>query len=248
MVPFWSYLYKKNFIISIYQVQILRIMKNNTSIAILGIALAIVGGMFAANASGLIGFKSTDSKAQAGAYMTGHVETILRDADGNIKEYRQSDNLITNTGENCVLRLLFQQGGASLGAGSGTTVCTGALTSPWHVIALGTGSTAVNGTQVGLATETSATGLGRAIATTKTWSNSTASTSTGSAAITMSKTFTNTSGGTVTVSESGLFNSTSISGSGMFARQTFSGIAVNNNDSLTVQWTVNVGGTSYTLQ
>jgi len=178
--------------------------------------------------------------------MTGHVETILRDADGNIKEYRQSDNLISNTGENCTLRLLF---GTTQGSGLGTTVCTGALTSPWHVIALGTGgATAVNGTQVGLVTETGASGLGRATATTKTWTNSTASASTGYAQIVMAKTFTNNSGGTVTVSESGLFNSTTISGSGMFARQTFSGIAVNNNDSLTVQWTVNVGGTSYTLQ
>lgn len=228
-------------------------MKNNTSIAILGITLAIVGGMFAANASGLIGFKSTDSKAQAGAYMTGHVETILRDVDGNIKEYRQSDNLISNTGENCVLRLLFQDG-ANRGAGTGTNVCTGALTAPWDTIALGTGgATAVNGTQAGLTTETSATGMARARATTFSWTssstgNSTAQSSTGSASLTLSKTFTNTSGGTVTVSESGLFNSTTISGSGMFARQTFSGIAVNNNDSLTVQWTVNVGGTSYTLQ
>ncbi len=225
-------------------------MKNNTSIAILGIALAIVGGMFAANASGLIGFKSTDSKAQTGAYMTGHVETILRDADGNIKEYRQSDNLITNTGENCVLKLLFQDDGSGggLGSGTGTTYCTGSLNSPWHVIALGTGSTAVNGTNYVLVSETSATGLGRAVATTKTWNNSTAQASTGNANIVMAKTFTNTSGGTVTVSESGLFNSTTIAGSGMFARQTFSGIAVNNNDSLTVQWTVSVGGTSYTLQ
>jgi hypothetical protein len=237
---------KKNSISSIYLIQVLRSMKNNTSIAILGIALAIVGGMFAANASGLIGFKSTDNKAQAGAYMTGHVETILRDADGNIKEYRQSDNLISNTGENCTLRLLF---GTTQGSGTGTNVCTGALTSPWHVIALGTGgATAVNGTQVGLTTETAVSGLGRSIATTKTWTNSTASASTGSAQIVMAKTFTNGSGGTVTVSESGLFNSTSIAGSGMFARQTFSGIAVNNGDSLTVQWTVNVGGTSYTLQ
>ena len=226
-------------------------MKNNTSIAILGLALAIVGGMFAANASGLIGFKSADSNAQAGAYMTGHVETILRDADGNIKEYRQSDNLITNNGENCVLKLLFQDDGSGggLGSGTGTGRCTGSLNSPWHVIALGTGgATAVNGTDYILATETSATGLARAVATTKTWTNSTAQASTGSAQIVMAKTFTNTSGGTVTVSESGLFNSTTPAGSGMFARQTFSGIAVNNNDSLTVQWTVNVGGTSYTLQ
>ena len=78
-------------------------MKNNTSIAILGIALAIVGGMFAANASGLIGFKSTDSKAQVGYYMTGHVEIILTDADGNIKEYIQSDNLISTTAEKNLL-------------------------------------------------------------------------------------------------------------------------------------------------
>lgn len=221
-------------------------MKSNTSIAILGLALAIVGGMFAANASGLIGFKSADSNAQAGAYMTGHVETILRNADGSIKEYRQSDNLISNTGENCTLRLLF---GGTQGSGTGTTVCTGALTSPWHFIALGTGgATAVNGTQVALTTETSATGLARSVATTKTFTNSTASTSTGSAQIVMERTFTNTSGGTVTVSESGLFNSTTSGATGMFARQTFSGIAVNNNDSLTVRWTVNVGGTSFTLQ
>lgn len=225
-------------------------MKNNTSIAILGIALAIVGGMFVANVSGLIGFQSTDSKMQTSAYMTGHVETILRDADGNIKEYRQSDNLITNNGENCVLKLLFQDdgAGAGLGSGTGTSRCIGALNEPWHVIALGTGSTAVNGTDFRLDTETSATGLGRAAATTKTWTNSTASTSTGSAQIVMARTFTNTSGSQVTVTESGLFNSTTIAGSGMFARQTFSGIAVNNNDSLTVQWTVNVGGTSFTLQ
>jgi len=225
-------------------------MKNNTSIAILGIALAIVGGMFAANVSGLIGFQSTDSKMQTGAYMTGHVETILRDVDGNIKEYRQSDNLITNNGENCVLKLLFQDdgSGAGLGSGTGTGRCTGQLNSPWHVIALGTSSTAVNGTDYVLGSETSASGLGRAVATTKTWTNSTAQSSTGSSQIVMARTFTNTSGGTVSIAESGLFNSTTIAGSGMFARQTFSSIAVNNNDSLTVQWTINVGGTSYTLQ
>lgn len=225
-------------------------MKSNTSIAILGLALAIVGGMFAANASGLIGFKSADNKMQTGAYMTGHVETILRDVDGNIKEYRQSDNLITNNGENCVLKLLFQDdgSGAGLGSGTGTGRCTGSLNSPWHVIALGTSSTAVNGTDYVLGAETSASGLGRAVATTKTYTNSTAQSSTGSAQIVMARTFTNTSGGTVSIAESGLFNSTTIAGSGMFARQTFSSIAVNNNDSLTVQWTVNVGGTSYTLQ
>lgn len=226
-------------------------MKMNNPAIVLGLALAITGGLFGANVSGLMDQKSIQSP-QSGAYMTGHVETVLTDSNGIVKEYRQSDNLITNTGENCVLRLLFQDDGAASGQGVGnvgTTVCVGGINAPWHFIALGTGSTTVNGTDTTLATETSALGLGRGIATTKTWANSTASTSTGSAQIQMERTFTNNSGGQVTVTESGLFNETSNSNTdSMFARQVFSGIAVNNGDSLTVRWTINVGGTSFTLQ
>ncbi|HXG74546.1 MAG TPA: hypothetical protein VNK44_06995 [Candidatus Nitrosotenuis sp.] len=182
--------------------------------------------------------------------MTGHVETILKDSNGDIIGYRQSDNVITNGGENCVVKLLFQDDGAGAGLGSatGTNVCTGSLNQPWHYIAIGTGSTAANGTDARLAAETGAAGLGRGIATTKTYSNSTGTSATTSASITLEKTFTNNSGGTITITESGLFNETSDSNTdSMFARQTFSGIAVNNGDSLTVRWTINIGGTQFAL-
>jgi hypothetical protein len=222
-------------------------MKTNTSTIVLGVALVIVAGMFSANVAGLIGHQSNDGqKLATGAFMTGHVETILTDFQGNIKEYRQSDNVITNGGENCAIRLLFNRENAGWTANSNS--CRGALTASWNVIALGTDDGTllpVNGTNSGLGAETSATGLVR-LAGTATFTNSTAVASTGAgtaAVATISKTFTNTSGGTIAVKESGLFNSTTVIASGMFARQSFSTINVGNGDSLTVNWTINIGST-----
>lgn len=224
---------------------IISVMKANTGTIVLGVILVVAAGMFSANVAGLIGHQSDDGqKLATGAYMTGHVETILTDSQGNVKEYRQSDNVITNTGENCVIRLLFNRENAGVNANSNS--CKGALTASWNVIALGTNSgVAVNGTNSGLGTETAATGLGRSTGTVS-FTNSTgaASTGAGTAAVaTISKTFTNTSGSAVAVQESGLFNSTTVVGSGMFARQSFSTITVGNGDQLTVNWTINVGST-----
>ncbi len=220
-------------------------MKVNNPTIVLGISLAIVAGLLTANVSGLIGQKSVDN-LNTGAYMMGHVETIVRDTDGNIKEYRQSDNVITNNGEDCVVKLLFQDDGAGAGLGSnvGTNTCVGSLNQPWEYIAIGTGSVNANGTDTDLGAETAASGLTRGVATTKTYSNSTGTGPTSASSITLERTFTNNSGGSVSVTESGLFNETSSSSTdSMFARQTFSGIAVNNGDSLTVRWTINIGGT-----
>lgn len=230
----------KNSITAIYHSKIYSLMKINSTTAILGVALAVVAGLFSASVSGILGTNSSDNTSTAGMPFTGHVETIVRDVDGNIKEYRQSDNVITNKGENCALRLLFQLNPTALGTG----VCVGALSRPWDVIAVGSGgATAANNTQGALSTELAASGFTRAEATTKTWSNNTGVSGTAAASITMEKTFTNT-GGSQAVSESGLFNSTTDDANdAMFARQTFTAITVNTNDSLTVRWTINVGGT-----
>jgi hypothetical protein len=223
-------------------------MKVNNPALVLGVALAIVAGLLTANVSGLIGQKAVDS-IKTGAYMTGHVETILRDPNGNIIGYRQSDNIITNMGENCVIKLLFDDDGPSAGLGSRTIAqgCTGSLNQPWHYIAIGTGTTPANGTDTRLVAETAASGLARGVATTKTYNNSTTNSATSSASITLEKTFTNNAGGSITITESGLFNGTSINTDSMFARQTFSGITINSGDSLTVRWTINIGGTQFAL-
>jgi hypothetical protein len=229
-------------------------MKSNTTILVLGVALTVVAGLFSSAVFGLIGSKTDEqSTASATGLITGHVTTIHKDSAGNILGYRQSDNMIVNQGENCTLKLLFQ---LSTGA-AGNTVCTGMNTIGYRYIAIGNSSVtsgtpgAVVSTDYKLVNpynNTSSSGLGRALGVVATngWSNNTSSSSVTAASVVMSATFQNLSGGARNVNESGLFNNTdgNTDTDSMFARQVFSTISLNNNDSLTVQWTVNVGGTA----
>ena len=48
----------------------------------------------------------TDSQNEA-ISINGHVEMVVRDADGNIKEYLQSDNLIVDIGRQTMADLMF---------------------------------------------------------------------------------------------------------------------------------------------
>lgn len=221
-------------------------MKFNTT-PILAVSFAVVVAFLGLSLTGVIDTNNSMNQiGTAQAYMTGHVETVVRDSDGNIKEYRQSDNVIVNRGENCVAKLLFESDGSGAGLGATTdtgTGCTGSLNQPWTAIVLGNDTTATAGTQTGLGVEHKGNSLVRATATTITFTNATTSSgaSTDRAVITLAKTFTNNSGGSNTVSESGLFNSTSVGAGGMFARQQFSTITLSSGDSLTVTWTINIG-------
>ena len=148
------------------------------------------------------------------------------------------------------------------GGGAAVAACTGVLTGAWDVIAIGTSNAAGNSficdtsgngefdqtcadaefhdvlTTMGAELLTSdATGLARDVATTKTWTNGTGTTDT---TIVLKKTFTAT-GATPTVRESGLFNSTTVAGSGMLAHKTFANVVLADGDSITVQWTFTVG-------
>ena len=135
--------------------------------------------------------------------------------------------------------------------------CTGALTGAWDVIAVGKGTIGGGGTAVtvddnavGLGIEITDRGLARTDASTKTWNNGSgggiggACANTACTKIVLKHTFTST--GSATVTESGLFNST-LNGSdaamnnGMLAVQTFTGIALTADDSITIQWTFTVG-------
>ena len=232
-------------------------MKTEKTAIVLGVALMVVAGLFTATVTGFVSVQPTQTAKLVGAngaYLTGHVTTILTDSEGNVKQYRQSDNVITNNGENCVAKLLFQDdgSGAGLGSGTGTTAsgassCAGSLNSPWTAIAIGTSTTKANGTNYLLGSELSGSGLDRARATTITYTNSSGTAGTSAATVVLSKTFTNT-GSSVQVAESGLFNTTTANTNSMFARQNFTAIGLGNQDSLTVQWTINIGGTQFNLQ
>lgn len=218
-------------------------MKNNTAtialMAIIAIGSGVAGFTFATN--GEIASQATSFVVKP--MMSGHLTLEVKDADGNLKAYRQTDNIITQQGENCALRLLFTPA-VNHASNSGTGVCAGAFTSPFNAIAVGTGGTQEAGTQTGLVTELTTLGLGRAGATSTTWSNATGAEPNKSAQIILSKTFSVT--GTATIQEAGLFNDTTKTDNtdAMFARKTFSGVTVNNLDSLTVSWTINVGNTT----
>ncbi|MEM3064198.1 MAG: hypothetical protein QW177_02380 [Candidatus Nitrosotenuis sp.] len=222
-------------------------MKLNTTALVIGVALVVVAGLFGSTIFGITGIKNNaQSTAAAAGLITGHVVTTLTDPDGNIKAYRQSDNIIVNNGENCVAKMLF---GAAGGDTVSTGVCTGEISDGFRYIGIGNYTTNVNGTNTSLGNEYSAAkgvpSLARGVATVI-MTNSTGAT--GSfASVQLTKTFTSSQSNPQTVTESGLFNNTSIASGAMFSRQTFSPITMNNGDSLTVQWTISIGGTTGSL-
>ena len=204
-------------------------------------SLAVISGAFGLFLTGVFEDNITTTEripslAQSTGFMMGHAIIEAHDSEGNKIAYRETDNEVVNSGENCVLKMLFGAGGPTA---AGTTVCPNTTTSPWTVIAIGTNSSTANDQNSSLKAEVTGDGLNRARAGTSsevTWTNGTGGTA---AKVQLSKTF--TSQGTYTITESGLFNSTTANGGGMLARQTFSGVALSNGDSITVTWTFTVG-------
>lgn len=166
--------------------------------------------------------------------MLGHVTLIVTDPQGNIKDYRQGDNTVITTSKSCTAKILF--GGTS-------TLCASPGTATWTTIGIGSGGsppTQPADTVTRLVTEYSSFGLNRAAATGTSSVLTDASTGVGAKAV-IQGTFTNTDTSTHAVNEAGLFNGTSLTTSGMFAAQTFTAISLNQNDALTVKWTITVG-------
>ena len=216
-------------------------MQERQILAISLCSLAVVSGAFGLFVTGAFDGNIATTQmipklSQTSGMMVGHAIIEAHDSEGNLIAHRQTDNEVVNGGENCVLKMLFGAGGP---AAAGSTVCASTTTSPWTVIAVGTNSSTAHDGNSGLKAEVTGDGLTRARAGTSsevTWTNGTGATA---AKIVLSKTFTATD--TYTVTESGLFNSTTANGGSMLARQTFSGVALSSGDSITVTWTFTVG-------
>ena len=227
----------------------------NSKHAIVGLVavMAVLSGALGMSLTGTFSDQKIGVANVATGMMTGHLEIEARNADGELFAYRQTDNEVVDDGEQCILKMLFASKpiGSAIGRGeygsSGDGACTGSLTGAWDVISIGTTTTGANDVNIKLGNDTSGIlanytdgveGLERGVATTKTWTNGTAATTT---KIVMSKTFTNLSANAHTIAESGLFNSTTVAGSGMLAHKTFTGVALSTNDSITITWTFIVG-------
>lgn len=166
--------------------------------------------------------------------MLGHVTLIVTDKQGDIKDYRQGDNTVIQTSKSCTAKILF--GGTS-------AQCASPGTAVWTQIGIGSGGsppTQPTDAVKRLVTEYSSFGLDRASAASPTSVLTDASSGVGAKSV-IQATFTNTDTGAHSVNEAALFNGTSLASSGMFAAQTFTAISLNQNDALTVKWTITVG-------
>ena len=245
-------------------------MNSKTTIIGLVAAIAVLSGAMGMSVTGAFSDQTiaqfVPNNVATGMLM-GQVMVEAHNEDGELIAYRMGDNEVVDGGEQCILKMLFATTGGLLEASSdngrgqyaSTTACTGILTGAWDVIAIGVGTTghgdagimataALHDLYSGLETECHAginvgtntcladTLLKRGIATTKTWTNGTGGTDT---KIVLAKTF--TSGTTASITESGLFNSTTIASGGMLSHKTFSAVSLTSGDSITVTWTFTVG-------
>ena len=239
-------------------------MNSKTTIIGLVAAIAVLSGAMGLSVTGAFSDQViAQSTIPATGMLMGQVMIEAHNADGELIAYRLGDNEVVDDGEQCILKMLFgttshnEAGrGEYLGTIDGSTGagdCTGILTGAWDVIAVGKGllmcrsdpqtaaacsTTALHDALVTMGSEVDDEGLQRGYATTKTWTNGTGSSAT---QIVLKKTFTTTDNDGVTVTESGLFNSTTANSAGMLAHKTFAGVVLADNDSITVQWTFTVG-------
>ena len=246
-------------------------MNSKTTIIGLVAAIAVLSGAMGLSVTGAFSDQTiAQSTIPATGMLMGQVMIEAHNENGELIAYRLGDNQVVDGGEQCILRMLFGTAADGTGGPSTNTaltaanVCKGALTGAWNVIAVGVGTSghatgddntglsnsAIADVYSGLEIECSAilasganskscaaqAGLIRATATTKTWFNGSAANPT---RIVLAKTF--TSGTVASITESGLFNSTTISSGGMLAHKTFGAVSLTSGDSITVTWTFTVG-------
>ena len=247
-------------------------MNSKTTIIGLVTAIAVLSGAMGLSVTGAFSDQTiAQSTIPATGFLMGHVMIEVHNENGELIDYRLGDNEVVDSGEQCILKMLFSSGtnaqvasveGRGQYATAGTEACTGVLTGAWDVIAIGTGilehgvgndleTAAIHDLYSGLEVECNANvnagaagvtpcpgdiGLNRATATTKTWQNGSGGTDT---QVILAKTFSAT--GSANVTESGLFNSTSIGSGGMLSHKTFPAVSLTDGDSITVTWTFVVG-------
>ena len=189
-------------------------LSKNVAILTLTVVAISSGGAFA-----MIQDNEVPQTTSDDITVLGHVEVVARNADGEIKAYRQTDNIIVTRGFECAAQDLF---------GAPQTNC-GSI-GIFDKIGVGTDSTAAVVGNINVGTQASNKRIDASVADSgssgaiidATWLQNTLKNGTG----------------TTAVVESGLFDSSTNATGNMFARQTFTAINVGESDTLTVTWTV----------
>ena len=187
-----------------------------------GIAIFAVAGLLLN--SGSFTSASQANKFSESPFLLGHLELVAKDKDGNIKAYRQTDNIVVNKGKNCAAVHIF-----GVPANSTGSACGGQSTAAFNYIGIGTNGAAETATDNALGTPLgSRTNNG-----TFTLVNATNGGSDSSPYYILQSQF---HPGVQTITESGIFDASS--NGHMFAHKTFTGIGMGATDTLTLTWRV----------
>ncbi|MBI5860330.1 MAG: hypothetical protein HZB73_06605 [Nitrosarchaeum sp.] len=228
-------------------------MKTTSMIALIAVISAVSLGAISMNGFSAIPLATASVNPESGTIM-GHVEYILRDADGNIKSYVQGDNMVVNKGDDCVIGYAFQ----TTAAGSSDNCTTNS--NGFRFIGIGNGTITVDAADTTLLDAGATTVAGgspgaEGIMAVRADSNTvgTASSNGGTVVIATESPFTFVAANATTVTAAGLFDATCSGVSGttgactanastmnMFSAQSIS-VAVASGDSLSVTWTITVG-------
>ena len=223
-------------------------MKKYTSLALIGALVVGIAGFIsldAISATSFVTMKAASDIRETGQ-MIGHVTYELRGADGNMKYYFQSDNLIVDLGTDCAAQAIFDNGDndvCGLGANGG-----------FGFIAIGnaTGATA-DATDVALDTSDGGSanfGAGGGDEMTRSgFIDATITAAGGGADTTVSIaspafTFADLGpAGSTVITQSGLFDSDTTGTNNMFSirdipGQGGNGLTVTSADTLSVTWTI----------
>lgn len=162
-------------------------------------------------------FSANSLKSAAG--MLGHLTLTAVDEDGNVIAYRQTDNVVVNTGDDCLLEDTFA---AATACGDGSAL--------FDDIHIGTTQTTFTETATGLTTwqATTAGVVG----------TPTTASGVGGSSVTVTAAFLDVS---ASIAEAALQNS-NLSASDKLALQSFTAIPLGPTDDLTIAWTVTIDG------
>jgi len=227
-------------------------MKTTSMIALIAVISAVSIGAISMNGFSAIPLVAASVSPESNTMM-GHVEYILRDSDNNIKSYIQSDNMVVNRGDDCVMAYTFNPSNTA-----GTDNCA-SNANGFRFIGIGNATATIAGTATTLTNTVStfaSSGVGGLMATkedpTVDFTNS-ADGGTVKIATETGSPFVFTAGtNNTTVLSAGLFDSLCTQAAGtctaaypanMFSVQTIS-VAVAGGDSLSVTWTITVGNGS----
>jgi len=195
--------------------------------------IAVVAGLTGVTALGDISFVENDvSSLNKNIPISGHMIIQVTDDEGNIKNYMQTDNVITSNGKRCTGNLLF---GAGLGS------CVGS-SNPFDEIVLSSGGfpdTAATADLIDATYTPQLTTFGLAKSASNTVTQGAASSGTGSQRIDIAHTFSYSGTSASQLVTSAALMNASVS---IFAIKNFpSAVTLNAGDDLTVTWQITLG-------